>query len=87
MLINDSTGVSTGGDGSTGDSNAPTNENVNPLSSLLGSLPTVPPEQRFARQLNQLEQMGFTNREDNIQALTATNGNVDAAIDRLLNAS
>jgi ubiquilin len=29
--------------------------------------------------------MGFTNKEANIQALQATNGNVEAAIERLLN--
>ncbi|CAF0765197.1 unnamed protein product [Brachionus calyciflorus] len=44
-----------------------------------------PPEQRFAAQLEQLASMGFINREANIQALTATMGDVNAAIDRLLN--
>ena len=44
-----------------------------------------PPEQRFAGQLEQLANMGFINREANIQALTATMGDVNAAIDRLLN--
>lgn len=29
--------------------------------------------------------MGFTNKEANINALVATNGNVEAAIERLLN--
>ncbi|KAH7722351.1 ubiquilin [Aphelenchoides avenae] len=45
---------------------------------------TVPPEQRFRAQLEQLEGMGFTNREANIQALQATFGDVSAAIERLL---
>lgn len=44
-----------------------------------------PPEQRFAAQLEQLGNMGFINREANIQALTATMGDVNASIDRLLN--
>lgn len=44
-----------------------------------------PPEQRFASQLEQLANMGFINREANIAALTATMGDVNAAIDRLLN--
>ena len=48
-------------------------------------LQSQPPEQRFAAQLEQLASMGFVNREANIQALTATMGDVNAAIDRLLN--
>jgi len=44
----------------------------------------TPPDQRYAAQLEQLVSMGFTNREANIQALTATMGDVNAAIDRLL---
>lgn len=43
-----------------------------------------PPEVRYQVQLTQLEQMGFTNREANIQALVETLGNVEAAIDRLV---
>jgi ubiquilin len=44
-----------------------------------------PPEQRYAAQLEQLNNMGFINREANLQALNATMGDVNAAIDRLLN--
>merc|ERR1719192_2949233 len=36
----------------------------------------------FANQLNQLNNMGFTDAEANISALIATGGNVQAAIDR-----
>ncbi|ELU14398.1 hypothetical protein CAPTEDRAFT_19493 [Capitella teleta] len=43
-----------------------------------------PPEQRYAAQLDQLTGMGFVNREANLQALIATVGDVNAAIDRLL---
>lgn len=43
-----------------------------------------PPEQRFSQQLEQLAGMGFVNREANVQALIATFGDVNAAIDRLL---
>lgn len=43
-----------------------------------------PPEERFRVQLEQLSAMGFVNREANIQALVATNGNLNAAIERLL---
>ena len=43
------------------------------------------PEVRFRMQLNQLQAMGFVNREANIQALIATGGDINAAIERLLN--
>lgn len=46
--------------------------------------PQQPPEERFRVQLEQLNDMGFTDRDQNIIALTATNGNVNAAIERLL---
>jgi ubiquilin len=53
-----------------------------------GSMPaqTVPaaPAVRFAEQIRQLNGMGFTDDGANIRALTATNGNVNAAVDRLL---
>merc|ERR1719187_1779650 len=42
------------------------------------------PEQQYASQLEQLAAMGFINREANIQALVATFGDVNAAIERLL---
>ncbi|UJR24981.1 hypothetical protein I4U23_006344 [Adineta vaga] len=44
----------------------------------------TPPDQRYAVQLEQLATMGFTNREANLQALTATMGDVNAAVERLL---
>jgi len=47
--------------------------------------PVQDPEQRFAVQLQQLNDMGFTNRQLNIQCLLMSNGNVDLAIERMLN--
>ena len=44
-----------------------------------------PAEEKFKTQLEQLEVMGFVNKETNLQALVATNGNVDAAVERILN--
>ncbi|CAF1093914.1 unnamed protein product [Rotaria sp. Silwood1] len=44
----------------------------------------TPPDERYAVQLEQLVSMGFTNREANLQALTATMGDVNAAVERLL---
>lgn len=44
----------------------------------------VPPEERFATQLQQLQEMGFYDRAENIRALLATNGNVNAAVEQLL---
>ncbi|XP_064461063.1 ubiquilin-1-like [Ornithodoros turicata] len=43
-----------------------------------------PPEERYRSQLEQLVSMGFVNREANIQALIATFGDVNAAVERLL---
>lgn len=48
------------------------------------SAPSRSPEVRFESQLQQLEGMGFTDREANIRALIASNGNVNAAVERLL---
>ncbi|EFA11174.1 ubiquilin-1 [Tribolium castaneum] len=45
---------------------------------------TLPPEQRYQTQLEQLASMGFVNREANLQALIATFGDVNAAVERLL---
>ncbi|KVI03001.1 Heat shock chaperonin-binding [Cynara cardunculus var. scolymus] len=45
---------------------------------------TVPPEERYATQLAQLQEMGFFDTRENLQALTATAGNVHAAVERLL---
>ncbi|KAG1359479.1 ubiquitin domain-containing protein DSK2a [Cocos nucifera] len=44
----------------------------------------VPPEQLYATQLSQLQEMGFLDNQENIRALSATAGNVHAAVERLL---
>uniref|UniRef100_A0AAY4DTZ6 Ubiquilin 4 n=1 Tax=Denticeps clupeoides TaxID=299321 RepID=A0AAY4DTZ6_9TELE len=49
-----------------------------------GSQSTQTPEVRFQQQLEQLSAMGFINREANLQALIATGGDINAAIERLL---
>ncbi|PFH34147.1 UBA/TS-N domain-containing protein [Besnoitia besnoiti] len=50
--------------------------------------PSPPPaqthEDKFKFQLQQLENMGFVEKQKNIEALEAVNGNLNAAIDRLL---
>ncbi|KAG8560100.1 hypothetical protein GDO81_014790 [Engystomops pustulosus] len=52
---------------------------------LAGGSPTgQTPEVRFQSQLDQLSAMGFINREANLQALIATGGDINAAIERLL---
>lgn len=38
----------------------------------------------FRAQLEQLEEMGFSERQANVRALLATGGNVEAAIEYLL---
>ncbi|XP_039684407.1 ubiquitin domain-containing protein DSK2b isoform X2 [Medicago truncatula] len=53
----------------------------------LGAAPNrsnEPPEQLYATQLTQLQEMGFFDTQENIRALIATSGNVHAAVERLL---
>ncbi|KAL1950876.1 hypothetical protein VTO73DRAFT_25 [Trametes versicolor] len=45
---------------------------------------TQPPEERFQVQLQQLQDMGFTNASQNVRALLATGGNVHSAIEYIL---
>ncbi|KYQ50895.1 Ubiquilin-1 [Trachymyrmex zeteki] len=46
--------------------------------------PVPPPEERYRAQLEQLTAMGFLNRDANLQALIATFGDINAAVERLL---
>jgi len=59
-------------------------EAANPLLASLAVNNSQPPEERYRSQLEQLAAMGFVNREANIQALQATFGDVNAAVERLL---
>lgn len=43
-----------------------------------------PPEERYATQLVQLNDMGFVNPQQNIRALQACGGNVQAAVEYLI---
>lgn len=54
------------------------------LTDLFFFLSSVPPEQLYATQLSQLQEMGFFDTQENIRALIATAGNVHAAVERLL---
>lgn len=61
------------------------------MENLMGNQPgsqqqqnNTPPESRFRQQLDQLSQMGFINRDANVRALVATNGNVNQAVEFLL---
>jgi len=58
------------------------------MQQMLGGMragdPAQPPEERFASQLDQLASMGFVDRQANVQALIATMGDVNAAVERLL---
>lgn len=42
------------------------------------------PGELYASQIEQLQDMGFTSREQNIRALQASMGNVNAAVERIL---
>jgi ubiquilin len=57
---------------------------------LLGTAPPPPadnrpPEERYAIQLGQLNEMGFYEFERNIQALTRSGGDVNGALEWLFN--
>ncbi|KAJ8473882.1 hypothetical protein ONZ45_g16134 [Pleurotus djamor] len=58
------------------------------LGSLFGAPPapadTRSPEERYQVQLQQLQEMGFSNATQNVRALLATAGNVQAAIEYIL---
>ncbi|WOL05890.1 ubiquitin domain-containing protein DSK2a-like isoform X3 [Canna indica] len=72
----------------------PNNTGLDFLMNMFGGLGTgglgvpntsnVPPEELYATQLSQLQEMGFFDTQENIRALTATAGNVHAAVERLL---
>mmetsp|Transcript_18631 Transcript_18631/g.71881 ORF Transcript_18631/g.71881 Transcript_18631/m.71881 type:complete len:474 (-) Transcript_18631:64-1485(-) len=49
-----------------------------------GAASNIPPETRFAVQLQQLNDMGFNDQAANIRNLVATGGNVNACVERLL---
>jgi ubiquilin len=53
-----------------------------------GGAPAVPPvanpEEAYSSQLQQLRDMGFFDQAENVRALQATGGNVNAAVERLL---
>ncbi|KAK9071478.1 hypothetical protein SSX86_010047 [Deinandra increscens subsp. villosa] len=80
--------------GQTGGTGTPNNLNLDMLMNMFGGLGTggftapnnssVPPEELYATQLAQLQEMGFFDVRENLQALTATRGNVHAAVERLL---
>merc|ERR1719237_1120942 len=63
----------------------------NPFGALGGGFPgagaggnSTPPEELYASQLTQLQEMGFHDQQANIRALSQVGGNVNAAVDRLL---
>ena len=55
----------------------------NPMMSMPS--PVINFEDKYKEQLKTLEEMGFTNKTTNLEALKATNGNIEAAIERMMN--
>uniref|UniRef100_A0A182SUX1 UBA domain-containing protein n=1 Tax=Anopheles maculatus TaxID=74869 RepID=A0A182SUX1_9DIPT len=92
---NTSTGAATagGGGGAAAAGQAPPNNDglfsefmarmINGMSSGTADA-NIPPEERYRSQLDQLTAMGFVNREANLQALIASFGDINAAVERLL---
>ena len=60
------------------------NDNGNNYDALVSTAPTRHPEERYQVQLHQLQDMGFVNAHQNLRALLATGGNVNAAIEYIL---
>ena len=82
-----------GGEGNAGAAGADPNA-ANPFAGLFGGgFPAAappdnrPPEERYAEQLRQLNDMGFFEFERNIQALRRSGGSVQGAVEYLLNGS
>eukprot|EP01064_Diplonema_japonicum_P031495 TRINITY_DN5661_c1_g1_i1.p1 TRINITY_DN5661_c1_g1~~TRINITY_DN5661_c1_g1_i1.p1 ORF type:complete len:306 (+),score=79.74 TRINITY_DN5661_c1_g1_i1:82-918(+) len=60
----------------------------NPWSNQQPVMPVVPqaiPQQDYSSQLRYMNEMGFNDNHANLLALQATNGDVDSAVNRLLN--
>merc|ERR1712146_188849 len=55
-----------------------------PATTTSAAASPVDPAVRFASQIVQLHEMGFSDDARNIQALTQSQGNVNAAVERLL---
>lgn len=84
-----------GGEGNTPGATGGDAQAANPFAGLFGGagLPSAgppdnrPPEERYAEQLRQLNDMGFYEFERNIQALRRSGGSVQGAVEYLLNGS
>lgn len=63
----------------------------NPMMGMTGmggnTVDTRSPQERFKSELEMLKNMGFYNSEENIRVLTAAQGNVNVAVDHLLNSN
>jgi len=68
----------------TNTANTTSSTNANTSTSNTSSQPAVRPEILYHSQLAQLNDMGFTNPQANIQALIATGGNLEAAVNLLI---
>lgn len=79
-------GAGAGGGGAASDGAPnPFGAAANPFGTFGGApADTRPPEERFQLQLQQLNDMGFTNASQNVRALLATAGNVHSAIEYIL---
>ena len=74
----------------TGTTNTSNTNNTNPFNNLYSGMNFNPyqninPREAYQEQNKKLKEMGFTNDDANYEALGKTGGNVDAAVERLLN--
>ena len=54
------------------------------MANRTGDNASQPPEERYRNELDQLASRGFLNREANLQALIVCYGDINAAVERLL---
>lgn len=59
--------------------------NMGNMGGFGGQNQNVNPREAYKEQNEKLKEMGFINEEANFNALSKTMGNVDAAVERLLN--
>lgn len=65
-------------------STTPTSSVDSNIRRMMETLMGQSPETRFSSQLVELSNMGFVDREANLRALSASNGDINAAIEILL---
>lgn len=84
MFGNPAAGGVPGAADTTGASAPGVNPYFNPMFMAPPTTSTVPPREQYASQLEELKSMGFYDEEENLRILQLCHGNINMAVDRLL---